>query len=200
MRKPPSSASAARRILPATLRCLGAAAPDLPLDVTLVLRCRRSLVLPLATTRRADFAARYGADPADVKRLRALGLRHGMQEQACDMACRSLHWRGSVDAMQQAFGVRLGRYQVSPGGTPFVGCMGAPVLPDPALLAVLGLDQRPVAHPHFRVALAAPAVSYTPLQVAALYAATAVARRSPSSSWAAAIGRPTWIPTSRASA
>jgi kumamolisin len=142
----------------------------LALDVTLVLRRRNPLVWPLLLPPRTAFATRYGADPADVARLRDLGLRYGMQERACDVACRTLHWRGTVTALQQAFGVRLGRFQLTPGGAPFVGSMTAPTLPDPALLAVLGLDQRPVAHPHFRVALGSPTASYTPLQVGVLYA------------------------------
>ena len=36
-------------------------------------------------------------------------------------------------------------------------------------LAVLGLDQRPVARPHFRRPRATPAQTYTPLQVGVLY-------------------------------
>jgi len=169
MRTTSSTAPMAHRFLPATVRYLGAPAPDLPLDVTLVLRRRQPLQLPIPVPERADFAARFGADPADVERLRALGRRHGMQERACDLGCRTLHWRGSATALQQVFGVQLGRFQRSPDGAPFVACTRTPVLPDPALLGVLGLDQRPVAHPHFRIARAQPAVSYTPLQVGELY-------------------------------
>jgi kumamolisin len=42
------------------------------------------------------------------------------------------------------------------------------VLPAEAI-AVLGLDRRPVARPHFRRPLTTPAQTYTPLQVGALY-------------------------------
>lgn len=171
MRKIQNSAPATtRRHLPSAVRYLGACAHDEPLDVTLVLRRRQQMERPIARTPRADFAARYGADPADVERVRAFGRQHGMQERACDMARRTLHWHGSALALQQAFGVKLGRYETSPGGATYIGCSGAPVLPDPAVIAVLGLDRRPVAHPHFRVAQAQPAATYTPVDIGQLYA------------------------------
>ncbi|HJR13300.1 MAG TPA: S53 family peptidase [Rhodanobacteraceae bacterium] len=163
-------ATTTRRHLPFAMRYLGACAHDEPLDVTVVLRRRQPLERPIPRTPRAEFAARYGADPADVERVRVFGRQHGMQEQACDMARRTLHWRGSAQSLQQAFGVKLGRFEMSPGGATFIGCSGAPVLPDPAVIAVLGLDRRPVAHPHFRIAQAQPAVTYTPLQIGQLYA------------------------------
>ncbi|HET7163039.1 MAG TPA: protease pro-enzyme activation domain-containing protein, partial [Rhodanobacteraceae bacterium] len=117
MRKIQNSAPATtRRHLPAAVRYLGACAHDEPLDVTLVLRRRQQMERPIPRTPRVEFAARYGADPADVERMRAFGRQHGMQEQACDMARRTLHWRGSAQSLQQAFGVKLGRYEMSPGG------------------------------------------------------------------------------------
>ncbi|HWG67699.1 MAG TPA: protease pro-enzyme activation domain-containing protein, partial [Rhodanobacteraceae bacterium] len=169
MRKIQSTAPAIRRHLPSVMRYCGACAPDEPLDVTLVLRRRHPLERPLPRVQRAEFAARYGADPADVERVRAFGRQHGMQEQACDMACRTLHWHGSAQSLQQAFGVKLGRYEMAPGGATFIGCDKAPTLPDTAVIAVLGLDRRPVAHPHFRIAQAQPAATYTPVQIGQLY-------------------------------
>jgi len=169
MRRASPTAPVNRRHLSATTRYLGLHAPDEPLDVTLVLRRRQPLKLPMPPLQHAEFAARHGADPADVERLRAFGLQHGMQELACDLARRTLHWRCNVKSLQQVFGVRLGRYQMAPGGATFVGCEQAPTLPDPAVIAVLGLDRRPVAHPHFRIAQAQPSVAYTPLQIGQLY-------------------------------
>ena len=170
MRKIQDTGPATRRHLPSAMRYLGACANDEAMDVTLVLRRRQPLERPMPRVPRTDFAARYGADPADVERVRAFGAKHGMQEQACDMACRSLHWRGSAQSLQRAFGVKLGRYEMSPGGASFIGCDKSPALPDPAVIAVLGLDRRPVAHPHFRIAQAQPAATYTPVQIGQLYA------------------------------
>lgn len=163
----------AHRHQPPGARYLGRHAPDASLDVTLVLR-RRS---PLGTmpppssraTRHADFEARYGADPDDVDRVRSFGRQHGLQELASEPGRRVVHLRGTVQSLQQAFGVQLGRYELTPGGASYVGCMQAPTLPDPSVIAVLGLDRRPVARPHFRVAQAQPMNTYTPLQVGQLY-------------------------------
>lgn len=170
MRRDSPAAPTARRHLPSAMRYLGACAHDEPLDVTLVLRRRQPLERPMPRVRRTEFAARYGADPADVERVRAFGRQHGMQERACDMGRRTLHWRGSAQALQRAFGVKLGRYEISPGGATFIGCSGTPTLPGPEVIAVLGLDRRPVAHPHFRVAQAQPAMTFTPVQIGQLYA------------------------------
>jgi len=159
--------------LPASARYLGPHAPDASLDVTLVLR-RKSPLGKLApstsrSARYADFVARYGADPADVERLRSFSRQHDLQELACEPGRRTLHLRGTAQALQQAFGVQLGHYELTPGGASYVGSAQAPTLPDPAVIAVLGLDQRPVAQPHFRIAQAEPSNTYTPLQVGQLY-------------------------------
>ncbi|MGH8152273.1 MAG: S53 family peptidase [Rhodanobacteraceae bacterium] len=164
-----SATTPLRRHLPATLRYLGPYALDEPCEVTLVLRRRQPLDPSSTPVPRAEFAAKYGADPADVERLRAFAGQHAMQELGCDMACRTLRWRGTGQSMQQAFGVRLGHYCLLPGGATFMGCPRPPVAPDPAVIAVLGLDHRPIAHPHFRIAQAQPSVSYTPLEVGELY-------------------------------
>ncbi|RCS29581.1 peptidase S53 [Rhodanobacter denitrificans] len=163
----------AHRHQPPGARYLGRHAPDASLDVTLVLRRRNPLdTMPPPSsraTRHAEFEARYGADPDDVDRVRSFGRQHGLQELASEPGRRVLHLRGTVQSLQQAFGVQLGRYELTPGGASYVGCMQAPTLPDPSVIAVLGLDRRPVARPHFRVAQAQPVNTYTPLQVGQLY-------------------------------
>ena len=173
MRKTPPTAPTADWHLPTGAHYLGPHAPNETLDVTLVLRRRNPLGKLAASTshsaRHADFVARYGADPADVERLRAFNHQHGLQELAYDAGRRTLHLSGTVQALQQAFGVQLGHYELTPGGTPYVGSAQEPVLPDPAIIAVLGLDRRPVAKPHFRIAKATPTTTYTPLQVGQLY-------------------------------
>lgn len=158
---------------PKHARYLGPHDDDAPLDVTLVLR-RRGEAPPAATwphrppIRRADFGARCGADPADLGRARDFARTHGLQETGCQPHRRALHLRGSASALQRAFGVRLGRYEPEDGGASFVGCAEAPALPE-GVIAVLGLDRRPVARPHFRKPLAQPSQSYTPLQLGQLY-------------------------------
>lgn len=173
MSKTKAAVATAAGHLPSTARYLGPHDPNEMLDVTLVLR-RKSPLRTLApsasrSVRHADFVARYAADPADVTRLRTFCSQHGLQELACDQDRRTLHLRGTAQSLQQAFGVQLGHYELTPGGAPYVGSAQAPTLPDPAIIAVLGLDRRPVAQPHFRIARAQPTNTYTPPQVGQLY-------------------------------
>ncbi|HEX7324022.1 MAG TPA: S53 family serine peptidase [Rhodanobacteraceae bacterium] len=157
------------RHLPSRVRYLGPCQASNALDVTLVLRRRQPLPRTGRPLQRASFAARYGADPEDVARLRAFAREHGMQETGCDMACRALHLHGSIAALQRAFSVQMCRYEVVPGGAQYVGCAQPPTLPDAAALAVLGLDRRPIAHPLFRIPRTTPTTTFTPLQIGALY-------------------------------
>ena len=83
-----------------------------------------------------------------------------------------MHLRGTPQALQQAFGVQLGRYQMPDNGAQMIGCHLPPSLPgdiSSRVIAVLGLDQRPIARPHFRRPAATPANTYTPVQLGALY-------------------------------
>ena len=174
MSKTKSTAATSHWHLPAGARYLGPHGPDETLDVTLVLRRKSPLSTPLTpsasfSARHADFVARHGADPADVERLRSFSRQHGLRELACEPERRTLHLSGTVQSLQQAFGVQLGHYELTPGGTTCVCCAQAPTLPDPAVIAVLGLDRRPVAQPHFRIARAQPSTTYTPPQVGQLY-------------------------------
>lgn len=163
--------------MPPGTRYLGPHTSHAQIEVTLVLRRRGDAPTPCAwphlpSVQRADFGARFGADPADVELLRGFAREHGLQETDCQMHRRTLCFSGSVTKLQQAFGVRLGRYHLVGYDKYFVGCTQTPVLPPQvasSVIAVLGLDRRPVARPHFRKPLTTPAVSYTPLQVGQLY-------------------------------
>ncbi len=150
-------------------RYLGACAADMPVEVAAVLRRCNPLPSPLPRIPAGEFAVRHGAAPEDVARLRAFARQHGLRETTCEPASRTIHWRASAGLMQKAFQIQLGHYEVVRGGPAFLGCPTEPVLPDPALIAVLGLDQRPVARPHFRLARTEPAARYTPLDVGMLY-------------------------------
>jgi len=161
---------------PSGLKYLGPHTDAEPLDVTLVLR-RRAGAAPRAASwpsaprlaPRAHFADDHGADPADVESLRRFARAHGLTELGCDPARRVLHLRGTSGALQRAFRVTLGQYQFEDGRGPFIGSTHAPQLP-PGVLAVLGLDRRPVAQVRSRRPKTTPALTYTPLQLAGLYA------------------------------
>lgn len=158
--------------LPAGAHYLGPHDPTAEVQVTLVLRHRSTpqpAAWPQAAIPRADYQDRHGADPADVERLRTFGRQHGMNELECRLDHRTLRLSGTVQSMRDAFGVELGQYELEAGGKRFISCTSEPTLPDPAIIAVLGLDQRPVATPHFRRPIAKPSTTYTPLQLGELY-------------------------------
>lgn len=162
---------------PAGTRYLGPHGSHTPLGVTVVLRRMGQAPVPAAWPRsprwpRGEFGAHCGADPADIERVRSHARTHGLVETGCDSHRRVLHFKGSVDALQHAFGVQLGRYRMPGTRRYVVGHTQAPVLPPglaPSVIAVLGLDRRPVAKPHFRKALATPNQTYTPPQMGQLY-------------------------------
>lgn len=166
--------NASSRATPASRpRYIGPSDPGATVEVTLVLRHRSpppAVSWPHAAMSRADYADHHGADPDDVKRLRAFIDQHGMRELDCHMDRRTLHLSGSVQSMNEAFKVDIGKFASEPAGAHFIGCSQQPTLPDPAVIAVLGLDQRPVAKAHFRAPLTQPINSFTPLQLGELYA------------------------------
>jgi kumamolisin len=161
---------------PAGLKYLGPHTGTDPLDVTLVLR-RRAGAAPQAASwpraprlaARAQFARDCGADQADLESLRRFARAHGLTEISADPARRVLHLTGTPATLQRAFRVTLGRYQLEDGRGPFLGCGHAPQLP-PGVIAVLGLDRRPVARSYSRKPRAQPSTSYTPPQLGQLYA------------------------------
>jgi len=145
-----------------------------PIEVTVVLR-RRGEVPSAATWRQPpavthhNFAGRYGADPADITRLRKFATAHNLQETGCHPHRRALNLRATAADLQRAFNVHLGRHQPAGSGPAFLACTGEPTLPDGAI-AVLGLDRRPVARSQVRKPYAQPSHTYTPTQLGALYA------------------------------
>jgi len=121
---------------------------------------------------RADFAQQHGAAPTDLAAVKAFAASAGLQVVAEEAARRTLRLAGTVAQFEAAFGVQLLRYAHAEGG--YRGRTGAITLPaelDGIVVAVLGLDDRPQARPHFRIRPAAEsaATSYTPERVASLY-------------------------------
>jgi kumamolisin len=145
-----------------------------------------STVSATAVLRRAPASADIPgtpADPDDVQVVREFASAAGIGVAGVNMAARSIRLRGSAPAMQAAFGVDLAEYEVD--GLGYRGRVGSVYIPpnlDGVIVAVLGLDNRPSAHTHFRVAgmpsgtlpaaVAAPgavSISYSPRAVAAAY-------------------------------
>jgi kumamolisin len=173
-------------------RIVAPADPSERLEVTVIVRRRarealQSRVMKLTNGDRSagvlsrqDFAKHHSADAGDLAAIRAFATANGLcvvQEHA---ARRTMVLSGTVEQFSAAFSVQLNQC-AHPHGT-YRGRTGAIQLPSElngVVEAVLGLDNRPQANPHFRTrrsgngggkatAAAAP-VSYTPTQVASLY-------------------------------
>lgn len=121
---------------------------------------------------REDFARRFGARPGDIAAIRAFARAHGLGIEQESPERRTVVLTGTVGQFGPAFGVDLRTYRL--GKLAFRGRVGPILLPEElhAIVdAVLGLDERPQAKPHFRRRpRTAGAASFTALQLAALYA------------------------------
>ena len=174
--------------------------------ITVSVIVRRKTPLPAAHASgkqrmtRAQFRANHAADPVAVKLVRTFAKDFGLKVQPGTPAPgrRTIKLSGTVANMQRAFGVALMHKTLD--GTTYRVREGSIDLPDQLegyVVAVLGLDNRPQATPHFRVAgdnSAAAAniaqgsgfarphaggnVSYTPVQVGQLYGFPAGAKAS----------------------
>ena len=151
-------------------------------ELTLVLRRRAELPAEIVegpTVLTSDqLAGRYGADPADVDLVRRTLTGLGLEITEVHPASRRVKVAGTLGQLSSAFGTTL--QQVSspaPKGRGTVthryreGPLYVPAPLDGVVLAVLGLDTRPQARPHFRArdAAAAQGHTYPPNQVASIY-------------------------------
>ena len=129
-----------------------------------------------------EFSEKYGADPASFDHLRDFAHKHGLtvDEGASSLARRTMVMRGPASKMEAAFGVTLNDYEKE--GKKFHSYTGTiSMLQEYAepVEAVLGLDNHPIATPHFRLldkqrkskAKRHPSqmASFNPPQVAQLY-------------------------------
>jgi kumamolisin len=129
---------------------------------------------------RAEFDRQFGAAAADLAAVKKFAGEHGLSVVQEHAGRRTVVLSGTVLQFNAAFGVDLQRFE-HPGGS-YRGRVGAVHLPNElrdVVEAVLGLDNRPAAKPHFRVhsspgnvlwrAGAGGSSSFTPLQIASLY-------------------------------
>jgi kumamolisin len=130
---------------------------------------------------REEFAAAHGASAADVAAVKSFAAAHGLSVVQEHAARRTIVLSGTVAQFNAAFGVDL--QQVEHDGGSFRGRVGSIQLPDElreVVEAVLGLDNRPAAHPHFRgrphlgnvhwhAGNGGGSTSFDPTQIAKLY-------------------------------
>ncbi|HTS54695.1 MAG TPA: S53 family peptidase [Burkholderiales bacterium] len=129
---------------------------------------------------REDFERQFGADPADLAAVKKFAGSHGLAVVQEHAARRTVVLSGTVAQFNEAFGVDLQQFEHDGGS--YRGRTGSIHLPEELngiVEAVLGLDNRPQARPHFRSrrpdgnvywrATSAQSTSFTPTQLASLY-------------------------------
>ena len=119
-----------------------------------------------------EFPAARGADPKDLAQIEAFAHHYQLTVVDSSMPKRRVTLAGTAEALTKAFGTKLVRCQMKQDGLSFRERRGALSIPaelEGSVMAVLGLDTRPVAHSHIRRPRAATSTTFTPPQVAALY-------------------------------
>ncbi len=122
----------------------------------------------------AKFAAKYGADPAAIATVEKFAHYAGLTVVESNVAKRRVVLSGPTQTVAQAFGAKLACYRsTSSNGATYLGRTGSLTIPEELeghVMAVLGIDSRPIARAHIRRhPKQAAATTYTPPQVAALY-------------------------------
>src|SRR5579875_1031024 len=146
---------------------------DEGLEVTIVLR-RRSGAATGSDVGSGTSSGPSGADPADIARVTSILEAAGLQIVGTHPLSRRMRVAGTVAAMEQVFATSLSSVvSRGPDGEQHqhrqrLGSLSIPAELDGIVTAVLGLDDRPQARAQFRPAATA-AISYTPLELGAVY-------------------------------
>jgi kumamolisin len=195
--KPPQVSAEARVVLPGSEKAAPANAvhvkatpPKTPVTVSVIVKRKEELKInrrggraagPVRVTR-SEYKKRHSSDPDAVKRVKAFAKSYNLKVERDPTSAlrRTIQLTGTAADMQKAFGVELNQKTID--GTQYrvrEGSIHVPASLEGDVEAVLGLDNRPQAQPHFRVhkasnaaAAAGPATapaSYTPPQVAMAY-------------------------------
>ena len=151
---------------------------DEPITITVVLRRRAELPADLpAPISRAELAEKYGAAPADIDAVTAVVQAHGATISAVDPGTRRMRVTGPADTLASLFGTTLHpAVATDPASDREIsvrarqGSLSVPKEIGPAVVAVLGLDNRPQGRTRLvRPAAEATNVQYTPDQLGTVY-------------------------------
>lgn len=132
--------------------------PDQPVSVTLTLR-RRTDAAPFQDLEqqilsgsfqpvsREEAAQTLGADPKDIAAVRTWAQQHSLTIPNENAAARTLQLNGTALDMNEAFGIHLGWIEDANGQRhlAYQGALTVSAALSGLVLAVLGLDQRPIA-------------------------------------------------------
>lgn len=177
-----------REVLPGS-QAVGPIQKDEKIRVTLILRRNGANPAPPTGTgvrqhlSREEFAARHGANASDVALVEKFAHEFQLTVVESSLPKRRVVLLGTAESMTKAFGAELACYRIEKTGHDFRGRTGFLSIPaelEGVVVAVLGLDTRPIAKPHFcrskRVIPSAaaqvvspPSGTFTPPQIAALY-------------------------------
>lgn len=163
-------------------RSIGPTDPHQLIEISVVLKHRTPL--PKLDERHAqmshsEFERTYGADPAQVDKIREFARENNLQmlERGDEVLRRTVTLAGTAAALEKAFGIELNQFEFEDGSYRSYG--GTVQMPEDLadiVSGVFGLDNRPVAHPHFRYRNTSrsfgsrvSAVSYNPNQVGQFY-------------------------------
>jgi kumamolisin len=120
---------------------------------------------------REEYRTQHGTTQPVIDQVEALARKHGLVVESSDASAHTVKVRGTYEqAIAMLQPDEIGIYGTA--GRHFVSRSGHIHLPEgllPHVVAVMGLDQRPVASPHFRQAAPGGQIAYTPLQVASRY-------------------------------
>ena len=179
---------AAAPVVPVALAALAAPEPvdTAPITVSVVLRRKSPIDKSLLGTAegrmtREEFAAKHGPDEESIALVQAFAAEFGLSTALpSEPGRRAVYLTGTKEQMEKAFDVALNEHIIN--GKSYRVREGAIYLPSELtghIEAVLGLDNRPQAKPHFRVRKLAGAFaphaagagdgSFTPVQVGQLY-------------------------------
>ncbi len=158
---------------------IGPADPSEQAYVTLIVR-RKTEPSPITrhSTRmsRQEYVSAYGATAGDFEAIRNFAKEYNLQPLNENVATRSIELHGTVGDLSRAFGVGLDNVKIKDKVHRVrVGPVTIPQELAGKIEAVLGLDNRPAATPHFRkmdankAGASAEAQALSPLDVAQLY-------------------------------
>ena len=153
---------------------------DEVIEVSVILKPKVRSIVPRTGgpgMSREEFAAKHGADPGAIEKVKQFAKENNLTVEEVSPERRTVKLQGTAADMTRAFETKLDRYEHE--GHQYRARTGGIKLPPelaPSVEAVLGLDNRLQAKPHFRVRAARPDdaskaanISYTPRQVAQLY-------------------------------
>jgi kumamolisin len=163
-------------------RAIGPTDPHQLIEISVILKHRQPLETAHPSGKfmtHSEFATQCGADPANVDMIKKFASDNKLQmlERGDEVMRRTITLAGTAANMEKAFGIELVDYD-HPDGY-YRGRTGTIQLPEeiaPFVKGVFGLDDRPVAKPHFRYrgnngtfGARASNSSFSPPEVAKLY-------------------------------